>query len=382
MRDRRMLGLTRFAAVPVLLACVGAARCATGIASLTTASSPSPLPLDAFGGTHVAGGVCKAAPYHQFDFWLGTWDAYTPKGTLGGTNHVKSKLGGCVVEENWTGANLGRGRSLNFFDASTSSWSQMWVSSGGCPSGVILVEGELSGGSLTMRGRREQPDGVMLGPPCAAAPPKRAVALTNLIRWTVLPSGSVLQQAALVPNDDTLPELPPPAPNAGLRYDRVATMTALSSPDPSYCPSQAQATQFDFMVGSWQVRDVESDGPLGVATFVKDLQGCLVDEHFAGTDGYEGMSFNTFDPFTHRWLRTYVDTDGQRVLLTGGLERDAMVLSGVKRVSGRPLSVRSTWAPAGSGTVRQRWEISRDGGSTWTVVKELTYARTSGSESS
>ena len=69
MRELRVLGLARLSAVMVLLACVGAARCATGIASLTTVSSPSPLPLDVFGAKHVAGGVCKAAPYHQFDFW-------------------------------------------------------------------------------------------------------------------------------------------------------------------------------------------------------------------------------------------------------------------------------------------------------------------------
>jgi hypothetical protein len=340
------------------------------------AKSPSPLPLEAFGARHVPGGVCRGAEYHQFDFWLGSWDAYTGNGQLGGTNVVKSKLRGCVVEENWTGANLGRGRSINFYDASTNTWSQMWVSSGGCPTGVIMIEGGLADGSLTMRGRREQPDGIMVGPPCAAAPPKRVVAWTNLIRWTVLSSGSVMQQATVAPNDDTLPQLPPPASGIGLRYDRVATVRALMSPDPSYCPSQSQAAQFDFMIGSWQVRNERDNSAVGVATYAKDMQGCLIEEHFTGADGYEGMSFNTFDPFTGRWLRTYVDTDGQRVVLTGGLDANAMELSGMKKVTGNAtLRVRSTWTPAGAITVRQRWEVSRDGGSQWTVVKELVYAR-------
>ena len=375
MHALRFLVILEIVAASTLVGCrSGSAGVTTG-ASAATAASRSPLPVAAFGAKHVPGGVCKAAPYHQFDFWLGSWDAYTAKGQLGGTNIVKSKLGGCVVEENWTGANLGRGRSLNFYDASTNTWSQMWVSSGGCPNGVILIEGGPSEGGLTMRGRREQPDGIMLGPPCAAAPPKRAVAWTNLIRWTVLPSGSVMQQATVAPNDDSLPSLPTPASGVGLRYDRVATVKAITSPDPSYCPSQPQATHFDFIVGSWQVRDATTNESLGVATYAKDLQGCLVEEHFAGRDSYEGMSFNTFDPFTLRWLRTYVDTDGQRLVLKGGREGEAMVLSGVKNVAGSAMQhVRSTWAPDGPNTVRQRWEVSRDGVQ-WRAVKELTYTR-------
>ena len=342
----------------------------------TTLSLASPLPLDAFGAKHVSGGVCAAPEHHQFDFWLGSWDTYNGKGQLGGTNIVKSKLGGCVVEENWTGANLGRGRSLNFYDASTRTWSQMWVSSGGCPTGVILIEGALTNGSMLMRGRREQPDGVMIGPPCGPAPPVRAVAWTNVIRWTVLPSGSVMQQSTVAPNDDSVPALPTPESGIGLRYDRVQTVKAITSPDPSYCPSMPGVTQFDFMVGAWQVRDARGGAPIGVSTYTKDMQGCLVDEHFAGNEGYEGMSFNTFDPFTKRWLRTYVDTDGQRVVLTGALDGQAMVLTGTKKISGNSLlAIRQTFTPAGSDTVRTRWDVSRDGGRRWTMARELVFTR-------
>ena len=82
--------------------------------------------------------------------------ARTDRG-LAGTNVVKSLLDGCVVEENWTGAGGGFGRSLNFYDAASGTWSQMWVASSGCPNGMIIVEGKFEDGAMTMRGRKVQP---------------------------------------------------------------------------------------------------------------------------------------------------------------------------------------------------------------------------------
>jgi hypothetical protein len=34
-----------------------------------------------------------------------------------------------------------------------------------------------------------------------------------------------------------------------------------------------------------------------------------------------------------------------------------------------------TWKPDGAGRVRQRWELSRDGGTQWTTLRELVYTR-------
>jgi hypothetical protein len=338
-------------------------------------STASLLPFDVLGAPNASTRGCSAAPYRQFDFWLGNWDVYGGKGKLAGTNVVKSKLGGCVVEENWTGGTLGRGRSLNFYDASTKTWSQMWVSSGGCPTGMIMYEGTFANGSMTLRGRREQPAGLEIGPPCGPTPPITAKAWTNLARWTVMPSGSVLQQGVAVPNDDTLPSLGPAVAGNGLRYDRVTTVTPIDSPDPSYCPNRKEAAQFDFMVGTWSVRMANGSGPAGTAKFSKDMQGCLVEEQFAGVGGYEGMSFNTFDPFTGKWLRTYVDTDGNRLVLGGGLQNGSMVLAGTKKAAGRDVDVRVTWKASSDGRVMQRWELSRDGGTQWTTVRELVYTR-------
>jgi hypothetical protein len=335
------------------------------------------LPFDAFGPTPDGQSTgCKAAPYHQFDFWLGNWDVYNGQNKLAGTNVVRSRLGGCVVEENWTGGTLGRGRSLNFYDAATRTWSEMWVSSGGCPTGVIMYEGTFVDGSMMMRGRRERPEGFVIGPPCGPAPAVTAKAWTNVGRWTKLPSGSVLQQASFAPNDDSIPPLGPATVGNGLRYDRVATVTPIASPDPSYCPSRKEAAQFDFMIGTWTVRSGDGAGAAGRASIAKDMQGCLVEEQITGPAGYEGLSYSTFDVFTGRWMRTYVDTDGNRLTLDGGVADGGMVLAGTRKtLVGRGADVRVTWKPDGEGRVVQRWELSHDGGRQWRTARGLVYTR-------
>jgi hypothetical protein len=192
----------------------------------------------------------------------------------------------------------------------------------------------------------------------------------------MLASGSVLQQGAGAPNDATIPAFSPPAEGAGLRYERVETVTPIDSPDPSYCPRRSETAQFDFMVGSWTVTPPNGGGPQGTATFSKDMQGCLVEEQFAGPGSYQGMSFNTFDVFTGNWIRTYVDTDGNRLVLQGELANGSMVLSGTRKATnGKAVGVRVTWIPERDGRVVQRWEVSRDGGTRWTAVRDLVYTR-------
>lgn len=375
MRSTRMLGL-----IPMIIATAeGCSGDALSPRSATTAAAPnaSIFPVDVLGASHVPPGqACRSTAYHQFDFWLGNWDVHTAAGALAGTNVVKSRLGGCVVEENWTGAGLGHGRSLNFYDASTDTWSQMWVSSGGCPTGVIMIEGTFANGSMTMTGSKEQPEGFVLGPPCAPAPPVISYIRTNLIRWTPIAGGAVLQELAVSNNGNPLPTLGPPSVTNGYRYDPVATVTPLNPPDPSFCPARAAAHQFDFMLGSWDVHEGNGNGVQGTATVTADLRGCLIEESFSGPGSYEALSFNTFDVYTQKWHRTWVDTDGQRLVLSGGFDNGSMVLTGSKLTTGgQTVMVRISWTPDGADRVVQRWAFSRDGGNQWGTAKEIIYTR-------
>jgi hypothetical protein len=335
------------------------------------------LPLDLFGIAPASGRPCSASASRQFDFWVGNWDVYGgSSASLAGTNQVKSLLDGCMVEENWVGAFGGTGRSLNAYDHASDTWSQMWVDASGCPMGVILLEGGFADGSMTMSGRREQPEGFLFGPPCGPPPVTVVFSRTDLVRWTPLATGSVLQQLQAVNNDDPLPPLPPPETLAGLRYDRVEQVTPIPPiPPRSFCPFRGAAQQFNFMIGTWAVHQGEGKGAQGAATFTKDQSDCLVEEHFAGPDGYEGISFNTFDVFTQQWVRTYVDNQGQRLMLTGGLTDGAMVLEGTRQArGGRTVQIRVSWSPVSADEVLQTWAFSLDG-ETWKEHRSLRYTR-------
>src|ERR1700759_907834 len=77
---------------------------------------------------------CSIDPKHRaFDFWIGEWDAYiTGTQNLAGHSVIQAASGGCMILENWT-SNKARytGKSMNFIDAATGKWQQVWVGSEG-----------------------------------------------------------------------------------------------------------------------------------------------------------------------------------------------------------------------------------------------------------
>ena len=115
---------------------------ATGILStvvaLAATSSARPQPRQP---------PCAGAPHHQFDFWIGEWDVFTPDGKSAGRNHITSIAGGCGLEEQWTGAGGGSGRSLNTYDAADRQWHQFWVGGDGT---VLRLSGSFAGHVMTL----------------------------------------------------------------------------------------------------------------------------------------------------------------------------------------------------------------------------------------
>jgi hypothetical protein len=75
---------------------------------------------------------CSSNPvYRFFDFWVGEWEAYGPKGK-GGDSKVSVILDSCVILEEWTGAQGGyAGKSFNTYNAKTKMWQQTWVDNKG-----------------------------------------------------------------------------------------------------------------------------------------------------------------------------------------------------------------------------------------------------------
>jgi hypothetical protein len=107
--------------------------------------------LEAQQGSRAAPKPCAAAENRQFDFWVGNWDVFNPQGELEGTNDVRSILGGCVVQENWTGKRGMLGTSFNIWDAPARKWRQSWVDNRGQ---VLWLDGEFRDGKMVLEGQR------------------------------------------------------------------------------------------------------------------------------------------------------------------------------------------------------------------------------------
>ena len=102
--------------------------------------SPAPSPRPA---------PCVSEAHRQLDFWVGDWDVLLPDGKPAGRNTITRELGGCVVQEHWTGAGGLRGSSFNVWQAATGTWHQTWVDSAGS---LLLLTGRLDGKVMVLEG--------------------------------------------------------------------------------------------------------------------------------------------------------------------------------------------------------------------------------------
>ncbi|HEY6892639.1 MAG TPA: cupin domain-containing protein, partial [Rhodanobacteraceae bacterium] len=118
---------------------------------------------------------CSGPEYRQFDFWVGTWDVFSPDGKLAGHSRVEPIEGGCGIQENWTGAGGGTGRSLNTYSPLDRKWHQFWIGAGGV---VLNLAGTFDHTTLTMTGRSAAPAGG---------------AVENRLSFTPNPDGTVRQ---------------------------------------------------------------------------------------------------------------------------------------------------------------------------------------------
>jgi hypothetical protein len=153
---------------------------------------------------------------------------------------------------------------------------------------------------------------------------------------------------------------------------------AQSSGTPPVPPcSAAEHRHFDFWIGVWTV--TLSDGrTAGANRITSILNGCVLLEEWTGAGGGEGKSFNLYDAQRKQWRQTWVDGQGGILELQGGLnDAGEMVLVGEQPVRNGSGTARNriTWTPKGRDEVRQHWEVSTDGGTTWRSLFDGTYRR-------
>jgi hypothetical protein len=153
----------------------------------------------------------------------------------------------------------------------------------------------------------------------------------------------------------------------------------------------ASARDFDFWMGSWNVRnrwlrkrlagsDEWEEFPSRVVA--RPLLDGLGNEDEFRTDhggGFIGMSFRFFDPEKKRWSIYWADSRRSGVLdppVFGGFDGDVGVFEGADTFDGKPILMRFTWS--GVTTPTPRWEqaFSDDDGASWETnwIMEFTRA--------
>ncbi len=118
---------------------------------------------------------CAVPEFRQFDFWVGDWRV-TQGERHAGDNHIARILGGCALQESWSGASGSRGRSINTYDPSRRLWHQTWVDN---EDTLLVLEGGWRDGAMVLEGERMD---ATSGKP-----------IRQRITWTPLPNGDVRQ---------------------------------------------------------------------------------------------------------------------------------------------------------------------------------------------
>jgi len=172
-----------------------------------------------------------------------------------------------------------------------------------------------------------------------------------------------------------------------------AVLATLLVPSPLFAQTQPPATPaakpppacasvehraFDFWIGVWDVTAAGQDQPSAVNRIASEHAGCVLREDYSHKGGYTGMSMSFYDAARKKWHQTWIGVDGSALFIEGGLnDQGEMVLSNRNTPyyeAGTDIN-RITWTPNADGSVRQHWQMSKDGGETWTTVFDGLYVK-------
>jgi hypothetical protein len=101
----------------------------------------------------LAAAECRAPEYRQFDFWAGSWDVFDTGGSAQVAQaQVDLILDGCVLREDYQGADGHKGQSFTIYDTGRKVWHQTWVTNRG---ELLMIEGTFRNGEMTLSGAQD-----------------------------------------------------------------------------------------------------------------------------------------------------------------------------------------------------------------------------------
>jgi len=134
--------------------------------------------------------------------------------------------------------------------------------------------------------------------------------------------------------------------------------------------------QFDFWIGEWDVQNPQGKAA-GTSVITPVLNGCAIHEEWhSASSPFAGNSYNVYDRARNVWHQTWVDNTGLLLQLEGGFKNGKMLLVGERPgADGQTVLNRIAWEALSPDSVRQVWDVSSDGGETWTVQFDGLYLR-------
>jgi tetratricopeptide (TPR) repeat protein len=162
---------------------------------------------------------------------------------------------------------------------------------------------------------------------------------------------------------------------ASLRSDeRYRALLEKTRRNAKPCAFSAEARQFDFWVGAWDVRTLAGD-LAGTNEIRLGAGDCVLVESWTSMRGGSGQSLNFYDRDAKKWRQIWVDADGEVTRFEGSFVDGSMRFVGERvEKTGKRVPVKMTFTPIPDGRVRQRGESSADDGKTWTEEYDLYYS--------
>lgn len=148
---------------------------------------------------------------------------------------------------------------------------------------------------------------------------------------------------------------------------------SLAAQQPADTTWKEHVHEFDFWLGSWNVYKFGTDTLVGLSRIETLVDSLVLYENYESVNyPYHGKSFNKYNPATKHWEQFWVDNSGLTLALAGNPAPGKMILSNEPGDAGSRGYNRITWTDMGDGTVRQTWEVSKDG-EAWRTVFDGHY---------
>ncbi|RDY59315.1 hypothetical protein [Flagellimonas nanhaiensis] len=151
----------------------------------------------------------------------------------------------------------------------------------------------------------------------------------------------------------------------------------------SQSTEQDSSALLDFWVGNWEASWDEGEGKkgYGVNHIEKVLDGTVIQENFeilkGQSKGFKGTSISVFQTGTKEWKQSWADNQGGFYCFTGDLKGDKKTFqtATIETKDGKKITQRMVFYQITQDSMTWDWELSNDGGESWTLNWRINYKR-------